>query len=213
MRAYLAKQVIGRWLVVSPLMCSLLTSCDSKTKEETPPQISEAAAAASAALEAARAAAAEKAARKVIRRAKDDADLIVTPERRAKIEAAVPDAKGFLDQRELEQQLHKQDLKRGNNEAAIKAFDKLAKGRFVLFTGYIVDPKADGFELALRYTPRDPADPVGLTATWFPVHFANVEGYDATAYRAGERLAVLARYEGAQRASQARDLILLEQWF
>jgi hypothetical protein len=213
MRAYLKQRVVGRWLVVSPLMWGLLTACDSKPKEQTPPQVSEAAAAASAALEAAKAAAAEKAARKVIRRAKDDADLVVTPERRAKVEAAVADAKGFLDQRELEQQLHKLELKRGNNEAAIKAFDKLAKGRFVLFTGYIVDPKADGFDLAVRYTPRDPADPVGLTATWFPVHFTNVEGYDLAAYGAGERLAVLARYEGAQRTSQARDLLLLEQWF
>lgn len=213
MRVYLKKRVVGLWLVGAPLMCSLLTGCDSKPKEQAAPPVSEAAAAASAALEAARAAAVEKATRKVIRRAKDEADLLVTPERRAKLEATVPDAKGFLDQRELEPQLHKLDLKRGNNEAAIKAFDKLAKGRFVLFTGYIVDPNTEGFALALRYTPRDPADPVGLTATWFPVHFTNVEGYDPAAYRAGERLAVLARYEGSQRTSQARDLILLEQWF
>ena len=85
MRAYLKQRVVGRWLVVSPLMWGLLTACDSKPKEQTPPQVSEAAAAASAALEAAKAAAAEKAARKVIRRAKDDADLVVTPERRAKV--------------------------------------------------------------------------------------------------------------------------------
>lgn len=190
----------------------LALGCDSTSPTVSPP-VSESAAAASAALEAAKKAAAEKSNRRVVKRAKNEADLVVTPERRAKLEAAVPEAKGFLDQRELEPQLFKQDLKRGANDAGLKAFDKVAKGRFVLFSGYIIDPKPEGFDLAVRYTPRDPADPVGLTATWFPVHFRQVRGYDVTAYRAGEQLAVLAFYDGNQETSRARDVILLEEWF
>lgn len=197
-------------IVVGSLLA--VWGCDSKP--EAPPPPSAAAVSASAALEAAQKAAAERSARKVIKRAKTEADLVVTPERRAKLEAVVPEAKGFIDQREeLEPKLFKQELKRGANDTALEAFDKLAKGKYVLFSGYIIEPKPEGFDLAVRYTPRDPADPVGLTATWFPVHFTQVRGYDATAYQGGEPVAVLAKYEGAQATSAARDLISLEEWF
>lgn len=195
------------------VLLSLLTSLACESKSAAPPPVSEAASAASAALEAVKKAAAEKASRKVLRRAKNEADLILNPDRRAKLESVVPEAKGFLDQRDLEPLLYKQDLKRGANDAGLKAFDKLAKGRFVLFSGYIVDPKAEGFDLAVRYTPRDPADPVGLTATWFPIHFSQVKGYDASAYKGGEPVAILAKYDGNQTASNARDVISLEEWF
>lgn len=197
-------------IVVGSLLAGL--GCDSKPAAPPPP--SEAAVSASAALQAAQKAAAEKIARKVIKRAKTEADLVLTPERRTKLESLVPEAKGFLDQREeLEPKLFKQELKRGSNDTALKAFDKLAKGKYVLFSGYIIDPKPEGFDLALRYTPRDPADPVGLTATWFPVHFSQVKGYDATAYKGGEPVVVLAKYEGAQATSAALDLISSEVWF
>jgi hypothetical protein len=189
---------------------SLSVGCNEEPKASPP--MSAAAASASAALEAARQAAAERSARKVTRRAKTDADLILNPERRAKLEAAVPEAKDFLDAKELESKLFKQELKRGATDAALKAFDKLATGRFVLFSGYLMEPKDDGFDLAIRYTPRDPADPVGLTATWFPVRFSGVKGYDRSLYQGGEPVAVLARYEGAQKTSQARDVVLLEEW-
>jgi hypothetical protein len=196
-------------IVAGSLLATL--GCDSKP---TAPPLSEAAVSASAALEAAKKAAAEKSTRKVIKRAKNEADLLLSPERRAKLESIVPEAKGFLDQREgLEPTLFKQELKRGANDTAIKAFDKLAKDRYVLFSGYVIDPKPEGFDLAVRYTPRDPADPVGLTATWFPVHFSQVKGYDAAAYRGGEPVAILAKYEGAQATMGGRDVISLEEWF
>lgn len=192
---------------------SLLATWGCDSKPATPP-VSEAAASASAALEAAKKAAAERSARKVIKRAKNEADLVLSPERRAKLEAIVPEAKGFLDHRgELEPKLFGKELKRGATDAALEAFDKLAKGRYVLFSGYVMDPKPEGFDLAVRYTPRDPADPVGLTATWFPVHFSQVKGYDASAYMGGEPVAVLAKYEGGQATSAARDCISLEEWF
>ncbi len=200
-----------RTLILVSGTLAAAVACESQAP--APPAISEAASAASAALENAKKAAVEKATRKVTRRAKNEADLVVTPDRRAKLEAAVPEAKGFLDQRDLEPQLFKRELKRGANDAGLEAFDKLAKGRFVLFSGYIIDPKPDGFDLAVRYTPRDPADPVGLTATWFPVHFERVAGYDASVYQVGDPIAVLARYEGKRVTRDARDVILLEQWF
>lgn len=199
-----------------PHLCVVLSAlclgqaCNDKPEEK--PTMSAAAASASAALEAIKQAAAERSQRKVIRRAKSDADLVLTPERRAKLESVVPDAKGFLDSKELEAALFKQELKRGATDAALKSFDKLAAKRFVLFSGYIMEPKARGFDLAIRYTPRDPADPVGLTATWFPVHFSDVKGYDHSQYQGGEPVTVLARYEGNQATSQARDVILLEEW-
>lgn len=207
MRVHLPLWVMGSLIFVES---SAVVGCESKPA--TPPP-SEAAVSASAALEAVKKAAAEKSTRKVIRRAKNEADLVLSPERRAKLESVVPEAKGFLDGRELEANLYKQELKRGANDTALKAYDKLAKGRYVLFTGYIIDPKPEGFDMAVRYTPRDPADPVGLTATWFPVHFTQVKGYDSTAYQGGESIAILAKYEGAQAASAARDVISLEEWF
>jgi hypothetical protein len=202
---------IRRLLLVSGTLSAAL-ACDAEERPVSP-AVSEAAAGASAALESAKKAAAEKVSRKVVRRAKNEADLVVTPERRAKLEAAVPEAKGFLDQRELEPLLFKRELKRGATDDGLEAFDKLAKGRFVLFSGNIIDPKAERFDLAVRYTPRDPADPVGLTATWFPVHFERVAGYDPNVYHAGDPIAVLAFYEGQQTTQKARDVILLEQWF
>ena len=132
--------------------------------------------------------------------------------RRAKLEAAYPLAKDFLEQSAVEQELFGKPLKRGANDAAVAAFDRLAKGRYVLFTGNIMSPAADGFELAVRYTPREATDPMGLTATWFPVRFQNVEGYDQAQYRGGEPTAILAKYEGKQQTSAAADVILLEQW-
>jgi hypothetical protein len=197
-------------LAVTCGVLSLFVACDDKADKT--PSVSAAAVSASAALEAAKQAAAERSQRKVVRRAKTDADLLLNPERRAKLESVVPEAKGFLDSKELEASLFKQELKRGATDVALKAFDKLAKDRFVLFSGYIMDPKESGFDLAIRYTPRDPADPVGLTATWFPVHFSNVKGYDNTQYQGGEPVTILARYAGNQTTSQARDVILLEEW-
>lgn len=200
-------------LLAQSLIClvsSLGTACNDKP--EPTPTMSEAALSASAALEAIKQAAAERSQRKVIKRAKTEADVVLTAERRNKLESVVPEAKGFLDAKELEAQLFKQDLKRGANDAALQAFDKLAANRFVLFSGYIIEPKASGFDLAIRYTPRDPKDPVGLTATWFPVHFSDVKGYDVAHYQGGEPVAILARYEGKQNTTQARDVILLEEW-
>jgi hypothetical protein len=149
----------------------------------------------------------------IIRRPSGAEDLVLTAERRAQIEAAYPEAKDFLDAAELEQRLYKQRLPRGKDSKATAALDELARGKWVLFTGNLMTPTKDGFELALRYTPRDPNDRLGLTSTWLGIEFSNIAGYDSTQYRAGEPVAILAKYDGKQRATQGHDLILSNRWF
>ena len=139
--------------------------------------------------------------------------MALTAERRRHIERAIPEAKGFIDAARLEQNLYERRLPRGKDAKATAALDELARGKWVLFTGNLMKPTKDGFELALRYTPRDPKDRLGLTSTWIPIQFANIEAYDSTQYRAGEPIAVLARYNGKNRAEPGHDLILSNRWF
>ena len=152
-------------------------------------------------------------AKPIIRRPSGLEDLVLTAERRTHIERVIPEAKGFLDAAELERSLYKRSLPRGKDDRATAALDQLAQGKWVLFTGNLMKPTKDGFELALRYTPRDAKDRLGLTSTWLPIQFANVSGYDRSQYRAGEPIAVLARYNGKNRAEPGYDLILSNRWF
>jgi hypothetical protein len=149
----------------------------------------------------------------LVKRPKDPADLLVTPERRARVESLVPEAKGFTTTTDLEEQLYKLQLKRGKDADAVKALDQIAKGRWVLFTGNIGSLTPASFELPVRYTPRDPNDPMGITSVWIAVQFTDVKGYDAAEYRAGELAVVLAKYDGAKKASPGHDVVLLQRWF
>jgi hypothetical protein len=149
----------------------------------------------------------------IVRRAKDPGDLVVTPERRARVESLVPEAKGFVTSEELEAELYNMQLARGKDPAAVKALDKIAAGKWVLFSGNIGSLAASTFELPVRYTPRDPNDVMGITAVWIPVQFSNVKGYSEKEYRTGELAVVLAKYEGAKKATPGHDVILLEKWF
>lgn len=149
----------------------------------------------------------------IIRRPSGSDDLVLTAERRAKIEREIPEAKGFLDGAELERSLFKRNLPRGKDSKASAALDQLAHGKWVLFTGHIMNPSQDGFQLALRYTPRDPKDRLGLTSTWLGIQFASIAGYDSSQYRPGEPVAVLARYNGKSRAEPGYDLVLSNRWF
>jgi hypothetical protein len=88
-----------------------------------------------------------------------------------------------------------------------------AQGKWVLFTGNVITPTPQGFALPLRYTPRDPNDKLGLTSTWLTVKLSSINGYDPSQYRAGEPMAILAKYNGNELASPGYDLILLDQWF
>lgn len=149
----------------------------------------------------------------VVQRPKDEADLLVSSSKRARVEAFAPEAAGFLTAADLEEQLYKMQLKRGKDADAVKALDRLAKGKWVLFTGNIGSIKPDSFELPIRYTPRDPNDAMGITNVWIPIKLTKIRGYDGNEYRAGELAVVLAKYEGKQTAEGGYDVVLLKHWF
>lgn len=147
------------------------------------------------------------------RRPIDESDVLLLPGRRARLEALAPEAKGFLTSGELEEKLYSLNLRRGVDADALKAFDGMVKGRWILFTGNIGGLAKDSFELPIRYTPRDPKDALGLTSTYFGVKFTNVKGYDMSEYRQGELAVILARYDGDKTAKAGYDVVLLRRWF
>src|SRR5262249_43479114 len=57
-------------------------------------------------------------AKAVASRPKDAADLILSAEKRARVEALAPEAKGFVTSEELERKLYALDLKRGKDSDA-----------------------------------------------------------------------------------------------
>jgi len=148
----------------------------------------------------------------VVARPRDAVDLIVSPEKRARVEQLAPEARGFLTSEELERKLYELELKRGKDADAVKALDRLAKGKWVLFTGNIGAITPEGCELPIRYTPKDPNDSLGLTSVWVPIQISAIKGYDATEYRAGELTAILARYEGGRKATPGYDVVLLRSF-
>jgi hypothetical protein len=152
-------------------------------------------------------------AKPVLQRPKDSVDLIVSTEKRARVERLVPEAKGFLTSEELEGKLYQLELRRGKDADAVKALDRLAKGKWVLFTGNIGSITPAGCELPIRYTPKDPNDALGLTAVWLPIQITAIKGYDPAEYRAGELAAILARYNGDRKATPGYDVVLLKSWF
>lgn len=147
------------------------------------------------------------------RRPIDESDTLLLPGRRTRLEALAPESKGFLTSAELEEKLYSLNLRRGVDADALRAFDGMAKGRWILFSGNIGGLEKDGFELPIRYTPKDAKDPLGLTSTWFGVKFTNVKGYDMAEYRQGELAVILARYDGDKGATGGYDVVLLRRWF
>jgi hypothetical protein len=149
----------------------------------------------------------------IVQRPKDAADLMASAQKRARVEAFAPEAKGFLTSADLEEKLYKLGLRRGKDEDAVKALDSLAKGKWVLFTGNIGGIDADKFQLPIRYTPKDLNDPLGLTSVWVPITLSGIKGYDATQYQPGELAVVLAHYDGKQHATAGYDVVMLGHWF
>lgn len=149
----------------------------------------------------------------VLRRPKDASDLLLSSERRARVEAFAPQARGFLTSADIEEKLYALNLKRGKDEDGLRELDRLAAGKWVLFTGNIGNPTPDGLELPIRYTPRDPNDPMGLTSVWLSVKLTNIQGYSSTEYRPGELAVVLAKYNGRKKATEGYDLVLTGHWF
>jgi hypothetical protein len=193
-----------------------LSACSSGKKEEAPRGAIAAIASASPAMRAAEApppAEPPPPEKPSVRRPKDEADLILTPEKRARVERLAPEAKGFIAGAELEQKLFAMNLTRGKDAEAAKAFDKLARGKWILFTGNIGAPTPGSFQLPIRYTPRDPMDSMGITTVWIPIELSNVKAFDPSQYQPGDLAVVLAKYEGKQKASGGYDVVLSKAWF
>jgi hypothetical protein len=149
----------------------------------------------------------------VVKRPKDIADLMLTSERRSRLENFASRASGFVAVQDLETKLYALDLARGKDEAAVKALDGMARGKWVLFTGNIGALTADGFELPVRYTPKDPNDPMGITSVWLPIRFSKIQGYSMNEYKPGMLAVVLARYDGDRKVTEGYDVVQLEKWF
>ena len=152
-------------------------------------------------------------AKPLIVRPQDAADLIVSAEKRARVERLVPEAKGFLTSAALETELYKLELRRGKDGDAVKAFDQLAKGKWVLFTGNVGALGPHSCELPIRYTPKDPNDALGLTSVWIPIELSGIKGYDMAAYTPGQLAVIVARYDGQRKAGAGYDVVLLQSWF
>lgn len=198
--------VLGAWLVLVPVLFSTL-GCEEQKKAEAVPSAAPAPTPTMAA--APSAAPPEKKEAKPGRPEKIDTE--VTPERRAKAEAAVPEAKGFLVASELEEKL-KANKKLKEKEAGVAAFDKLAAGKWVLFAGPSANLTASGFDVGITYTPQIPGDVMGMSRQWFPVTFTGVKGYESSQLEGGKVVVVLARYAGKQKASPGTELVAVGSW-
>jgi hypothetical protein len=135
----------------------------------------------------------------------------VTADRRAAVEAKYPAAKGFIAASELQTKL-KADKTLKDKKAALTAFDKQAKGKWLLFTGPLVNLKDDAFDMAFEYTPQLPNDPMGMSRQFFEVSMSKVEGYDKELFKGGNLGVVLVKYTGAAQASPGYELVALGAW-
>lgn len=137
-------------------------------------------------------------------------DTKLTAARRAKIEKAHPDAKGFLVMKDLQDKLKKEHLKAKG--PAMKAFDRLAKGKWVLFTGPLTNESDTGFSLGVVYTPRAKGDIMGMSRQYFLVKLTKVKGFAEKTMKNGTMVAVLAKYEGKGKAGPGFELVSEGNW-
>ena len=135
----------------------------------------------------------------------------LTPARRAAIETKYPATKGFVAASDLQAKL-KADKTLKDKKSAITAFDKQAKGKWLLFTGPLVNLKSDAFDMAFEYTPQLPNDPMGMSRQFFEVSMSKVEGYDQELFKLGNVGVVLVKYTGAAQASPGYELVALGAW-
>ena len=138
-------------------------------------------------------------------------DSKLTDERRAELEKAYPETKAFVLAQDIEDGLKKNKaLKEEKN--ALKAFDAKVKGKWMLFTGTMVNLTDTGFDMAIVYTPQLPNDPIGMSRQFFTVTFSDVEGYARDKFEVGSAGVVLAKYNGAKQASPGREVVETGHW-
>ena len=138
-------------------------------------------------------------------------EMDLTPARRSAVEAKYAAAKGFVAATELQTKL-KADKSLKDKKAAIAAFDKLARGKWVLFAGPLVNTTDSGFDIGLEYTPQLPNDPMGMSRQFFEVTMSEVEGYDKDAFKGGNVGVVLVKYNGKGMASPGYELVAANVW-
>jgi hypothetical protein len=138
-------------------------------------------------------------------------DMELTPARRSAIEAKYPAAKGFLAVSDIQAKL-KADKSLKDKKTGVAAFDKLARGKWLLFTGPLVNLGDATFDMALEYTPQLPNDPMGMSRQFFEVSMSDVEGYAKDAFKGGNVGIVLVKYSGATKASPGYELVATGVW-
>jgi hypothetical protein len=143
------------------------------------------------------------------RPAKIDTEL--NDARRAAIESKYASAKGFLVAKELEEKL-KSNKAIKDKKAALTAFDKLAKGKWLLFSGPLVNLTDEGFDMGIVYTKEMPNDPMGMSRQFFEVTMTEIEGYSKDKFKAGNVVVVLTKYTGAGKASPGHELVSAGAW-
>jgi hypothetical protein len=138
-------------------------------------------------------------------------DTTLTDARRAAIESKYAPTKGFLLAKDLEDKL-KNDKSLKDQKTALAAFDKLAKGKWVLFSGNAVNLTAQGFDMGIVYTKPLPQDTTGMSRQWFPVTVSDVEGYKQEAFKVGDMCVTLVKYAGGGKASPGYELVATGVW-
>jgi hypothetical protein len=197
-------------VAVACFFAPLLGGCeDAKPAAETKPAVASAPVAVPAPTPSAVAPSVPAAAEKPERPTKIDTEL--TPARRSALETKYTNAKGFLVADELEAKL-KANKALKDKKTAVAAFDKAAQGKWLLFSGPLVNLTDDGFDLGIVYTPQLPNDPMGMSRQFFEVTLTKVEGYSKEAFRTGNVVVVLAKYNGAGKAGPGQELVATGDW-
>jgi hypothetical protein len=135
----------------------------------------------------------------------------LTDARREALETKYPSAKGFLLAKDLEDKL-KGDKKIKDKKAAVSAFDKAAKGKWILFSGPLVNLTDDGFDLGIVYTSQMQNDPLGMSRQFFEVTMKEIEGYSKDKFKAGNVVVVLAKYTGDGKAGPGHEVVEAGTW-
>jgi len=138
-------------------------------------------------------------------------DTKLTDARRDKIDKAHPEAKGFLVMADLQDKLKKNKALKAK-EKAMSAFDAMAKGKWVLFTGPLTNAGDKGFSIGVTYTPRQKGDVMGMSRQFFLVKLTDVKGFNPNSMKNGTMVAVLAKYEGKGEAGPAYELVAEGDW-
>ena len=189
------------------LVCCLATALVAC--EETKPQAAAAASATPAPTPAPTPSAAPASAPTVEKGARPSkVDTELTDARRSAIEAKHP---GFVVAKDIEAKL-KANKALKDKKTGIAAFDKLASGKWVLFTGPAVNLTEAGFDVGIEYTPQLPNDPMGMSRQFFEVTLSNVEGYSKDAFKDGNVVVVIAKYTGGGKASSGKELVASGDW-